>query len=65
VRITEWIVGAFALYAAIGVVFATAFVAAGARGLDPAVKSSSWGFRAMIFPGVVALWPLLAKRWLL
>jgi hypothetical protein len=60
-----WIVGALALYVAIGIVFATAFVVAGAGALDPAAKSSSLGFRAMIYPGVVAFWPLLAKRWLL
>jgi hypothetical protein len=65
VQIAEWIVETVALYAAIGIVFAMAFVAAGAGALDPAAKNSSWGFRLMIFPGAVALWPLLAQRWLL
>ena len=61
----EWILNAVALYAAIGVVFATAFVVVGASAIDPAAKTSGWSFRAMIFPGAVALWPLLARRWLL
>ena len=61
----EWIVIAVAIYAAIGVLFATAFVVAGAGAIDPAAKVSGWGFRLMIFPGAAALWPLLAKRWLL
>ena len=60
----EWLVGAAALYAIIGAVFATAFVLRGAAAIDPAAKHSSWGFRVLIFPGAAAFWPLLAKRWL-
>ena len=61
----EWIVRAAALYLMLGIGFASVFLTRGAGSIDPAAKHSSWGFRALIFPGVAALWPLLAKRWLL
>lgn len=61
----EWIISAVAVYAIVGILFATAFVTRGAGSIDPAAKHSGWGFRALIFPGAAALWPWLAKRWLL
>jgi hypothetical protein len=32
--------------------------------LDKQARQSSLGFRLIILPGVVALWPLLLKRWI-
>ena len=64
-RIAGWIVGGLTVYAAVGVVFALLFVIRGVNRIDPVARDSSWGFRAMIFPGSVALWPLLLKRWVL
>ena len=52
------------VYLAVGVVFAVLFVWLGVRRIDPHATQGSLGFRAIIFPGVVALWPLLLKRWL-
>jgi hypothetical protein len=52
-----------AIYAAIGSLFALAFVSAGITRVDAEAKGSGWGFRAIIFPGVVAFWPLLLSRW--
>ena len=59
----EWIARLFYGYAAIGVVFGIPFVVTGARRLDPVAKDGTRGFRLLVFPGVVALWPLLAMRW--
>jgi hypothetical protein len=64
-EIVDWIVFAFETYLGIGVIFATVFVLAGVNRIDPVARASSWGFRAMIFPGSVALWPLLLRRWIL
>lgn len=53
----------FAAYSAIGVAFALAFVIAGVQRIDSQAKGSGLGFRAIIFPGSAALWPLLLRRW--
>ena len=59
-HIVVWIAG---LYLAAGAAFATVFVATGVQRLDPVARDGTWGFRVVIVPGVVLLWPLLARRW--
>ncbi|NJL29216.1 MAG: hypothetical protein HC897_15705 [Thermoanaerobaculia bacterium] len=54
---------ALAIYTSIGLVFALAFALRGAGRIDPMAKSGSWGFRVLIIPASVALWPWLARRW--
>lgn len=54
---------ATAVYGASGALFAAAFHGRGLRRLDPAAAASSWGFRAIITPGIILLWPWLAWRW--
>lgn len=56
----------YALYAytALGVAFALAFVTAGVKRIDSQAIGSSVGFRFLIFPGSVAFWPLLLRRWI-
>ena len=60
----EWFANIFIGYLALGIVFATAFVTAGIGRVDPVAKESGVGFRLIIFPGVVAMWPWLLKRWI-
>lgn len=50
-------------YAIVGAVFALPFAWIGVNAIDSEAKQSGSGFRLMILPGVVALWPLLAVRW--
>ena len=52
------------VYAAIGLLFAVAFLTAGISRVDPLSKGSSIGFRLIILPGVAALWPVLLTRWI-
>lgn len=52
-----------AIYLACGLAFALPFVWFGARRIDPHAAHGSWGFRVLILPGAVALWPLLLRRW--
>ena len=59
----EWLVGLFGLYVALGIGFALLFHWRGLARVDRSAALSTWGFRIMITPGVVALWPLLALRW--
>lgn len=62
-ELAVWVVVVLEVYLALGVVFAVAFVFFGVKRIDPAAASGTWGFRVMIFPGSVALWPLLLRRW--
>ncbi|HTF88441.1 MAG TPA: hypothetical protein VK843_08530 [Planctomycetota bacterium] len=51
------------VWAAIGLVFALAFAFVGAGRVDRDARSGSLGFRILILPASVALWPLLLLRW--
>lgn len=55
---------ALAAYLACGVLFAVPFVLFGVKRIDPHATHGSWGFRILILPGTIFLWPLLAQRWL-
>lgn len=52
----------FAVYVAIGSIVAVPFVIFGIGRVDPAAKTAPWTFRALVLPGVVALWPLFVRR---
>lgn len=54
-----------AAYLAAGGLFCVAFQIRGLPVLDPAAVGSGLGFRILISPGVMALWPWLALRWML
>jgi len=60
----ELVVNLLAAYAVLGTLFAIAFLASGITRVDPAAAGSSLGFRLIILPGVVLLWPVLLGRWL-
>jgi hypothetical protein len=53
-----------AAYAALGAVFAVAFIASGLARIDHGAKGAGLVFRLMIVPGLIALWPLMLVRWL-
>jgi len=50
-------------YTLLGLGFALLFVTRGVTRVDPAARGTGWGFRLLLLPGAVALWPLLARRW--
>lgn len=52
------------IYAAIGAAFATAFIIRGAARIDPAARGGSLAFRLLLWPGALALWPLLLTKWM-
>ncbi len=62
--IAETLLIAAGIFLLCGVVFAVPFVLTGVKRIDPRAAHGSWGFRILIFPGTIFLWPLLAKRWL-
>ena len=51
------------IYLACGLAFAIPFALVGVRRIDPHAAHGSWGFRLLIIPGTMALWPWLLKRW--
>ncbi|MFN0132696.1 MAG: hypothetical protein ACKVW3_09235 [Phycisphaerales bacterium] len=59
------ILGVFAAYAGVGVAFCVAFLARGLRRVDHSSQGSHWLFHVLIVPGVVALWPLLLRMWVM
>lgn len=63
-RVAEILLGMLAVYLAVGLIFALAFVMCGVQRLDPAAEKASWGFRMIILPGTMVLWPMLAARWM-
>jgi hypothetical protein len=64
VAIAQVLLRALAAYAVLGTIVAVPFVIFGIGRIDPAARSAPWTFRALVFPGVVAFWPLLLSRWL-
>lgn len=62
-RLAILFVQALYLYVSLGVAFAMAFVTIGVSRVDSQAIGSSLGFRILIFPGSVAFWPLLLRRW--
>ncbi|MDX9910809.1 MAG: hypothetical protein RBS39_03150 [Phycisphaerales bacterium] len=61
--IAQSIVAAFLLYVLMGVVVATLFHARGLARVDPTTRGAGWAFRAIITPGLIALWPWVCVAW--
>lgn len=51
-------------YVTVGAVFAIVFALRGAGVLDPVARQGTWGFRLLIVPGAMTLWPFLLLRWI-
>ena len=60
----RFLVDIFYLYLLAGIVFAAFFVWRGAALIDEAARGISWKTRALFFPGSVALWPVLLRKWM-
>jgi hypothetical protein len=56
------LVRALAVYVAIGLLLLLWWHARGLRRLDLAAAEGPWGFRVLISPGLVVLWPWLMAR---
>ena len=63
-EIAQVVVAAFEAYALAGVGFALIFLPRAVARLDPRVVGAPKTLRLLILPGIVALWPLFAWRWI-
>ena len=63
-EIAQVVVAAFEAYALAGVGFALIFLPRAVARLDPRVAGAPKTLRLLILPGLVALWPLFAWRWI-
>lgn len=50
-------------YLLAGIAFALVFLPRGAARVDPGIGRSPVAVRLLLAPGVVLLWPVLARRW--
>ena len=60
--LATWMVRVAGGYLLAGLVFALPFAARQVGRLDPVAQHATWGFRMLILPGAIALWPLLLLR---
>jgi hypothetical protein len=51
-------------YLVCGLALGVPFVFRGVDRVDEAARGASIGFRLLILPGTVALWPLMAAKWI-
>lgn len=51
------------VYLLIGIVFYFPFIKKGVHTFDGGVKEAPVFMKILIFPGTVALWPILLKKW--
>jgi hypothetical protein len=61
--IAETILSVCLLYLTCGVLLGVPFVLRGVERIDDATRGTSLGFRLLLLPGSIALWPLLAANW--
>ncbi|MGF1510705.1 MAG: hypothetical protein ACFB9M_14525 [Myxococcota bacterium] len=60
----NWIYASILGYLGLGAVVGTAFVFRGAAVVASGARGAGWGFRVLIWPGSVGLWPFVLIRWL-
>lgn len=61
-QLATWIWMGAAGYALLGLLAAAVLLLGGLRAIDAAAADSPLHFKLLILPGLVALWPLMARR---
>jgi hypothetical protein len=62
--VAHLIVWSLTAYAGLGLAFALVFVSGAVTRVDEEAHGAPLGFRLLILPGTIALWPLFLFRWL-
>lgn len=63
-QVINIILAVIAIYLMLGFLFAIAFVIKGVNVVDEGAHGSTIGFRIIIIPGTIALWPVLLRKWM-
>lgn len=63
-RVADLVLMGLQGYGAAGTLFALAFALRGAAIVEPSARGGTLGFRVVILPGAIVLWPYLLVRWL-
>jgi apolipoprotein N-acyltransferase len=63
VNIVQLLIAAVELYGVAGLTFAVMFLPRAVVRLDPRLAEAPKTVQLLILPGIVALWPLFAYRW--
>lgn len=58
----SFIVSAAIFYVACGLLVAAVFLTRWCKSFDPSAAEGTWGFRLLIVPGIVALWPVVLAK---
>lgn len=61
-ELATWLVRLAAIYLVMGAGFAIPFAARWSGRIDPVARDGTAGFRLLIIPGAILLWPLLTFR---
>ena len=61
-EIAVWLVRGFYAYVVAGLLLLPWWHARGLRRIDETAAAGPWGFRLLISPGLVVLWPWLLRR---
>jgi len=64
VQVAQWIVVLVISYVGMGILVAPFVIYRGYAHFDPGISESTRGFRLLILPGAVLLWPILLGRFL-
>jgi hypothetical protein len=61
-KIFGMLVGISGVYLLVGLVVAVLFFTRWLKDFDPSAKDGSGGFRVLVTPGIIALWPLIVMK---
>jgi hypothetical protein len=64
VVIAQTTLGILFVYLACGLAVGVPFVLRGVDCVDASARRASLGFRLLILPGTVALWPVMLTKWI-
>jgi len=56
-------VNAFQIYLLVGLLFSIVFLWKGLTKIDANANGTNFGFKLLIIPGTIALWPMLLYKW--